>query len=481
MTQVINIDSMDREIYEEIKVQNERVGAWEEKEKMESFSDLLLDGFGSFFKHEPKLVEDPPTDRFLNYRIMDQVQDLAEYDHLRNFTTGDEIHSVGSLDVLQQVWEQVPQELKDQQENLSNAQDDLDQMMDDDSFDPDSEQSQAEMQEMLAKIQDLQGRLMDLYGEHEDDIRRSMRVALRKAEQDCDDAEEAAQAFGWGREGTEISQTPAKEKIKLAKMLKENPKVAEIVRLAGRFIRIAEKKQEQKVNYERSEIEGITLGNNLPDVLPSEILRLADDDFEMLFYRDFAESQLVEYELKGKDRVGLGPVIVQVDCSGSMNGDWDNWSKAIALAMYSIARRQKRDFAIHLFNTKVIKEIFLEKGTKDSDGILKILTAGVGGGTEFTPPLGRAVDLIDTAQFNKADVVFITDGICDIPDNFRKEFSKLKEEREFSLYSIWIGAGYYYGSRSSGDSILGKFSDKVISLGGDIMNQEKVFDLAFSI
>jgi uncharacterized protein with von Willebrand factor type A (vWA) domain len=482
MAQVINIDSLDREIYSDIKVKNERVSSWEREKKDDAFSDLLLDGFGSFFKHEPRLVDEVPPDRFLNARVMQQVQELAEYDHLRNYTTGDEIHSVGSLDVINQTFDGMPQQLKDKQKQLSEQQQNLDDMLGGDDFDPSSEEGQEELEQRLAEMQKTQAQLAEIYAEHEDEIRRTMRSALRDAEQQAEETEEACQAFGWGREGTEISQTPSTEKIRIAKLLKQNPQVAEMVKLAGRFIRIAEKKQEQKVDYERSEIEGITLGNNLPDVLPSEILRLADPDLEYTFFRDYAESALTEYELKGVERVGKGPVIVQIDCSGSMCGEPDIWSKAIALAMYSIARRQKRDFAIVLFNTVIVKELFLEKGEKDSENILKILTAGTGGGTEFVPPLGRAVDLIDSNQFNQADLVFITDGICDIPDGFKHEFDKLKKERQFAVFSVWIGSGYYWGGATSGEGVLNKFSDKVISLGGDIMGkQDEVFDLAFTV
>jgi uncharacterized protein with von Willebrand factor type A (vWA) domain len=305
-----------------------------------------------------------------------------------------------------------------------------------------------------------------------------------------------------------------KEKIQVAKMLTEYPKIKEIANIAGRMIRIAEKKQAEKVQYERTEIEGLETGNNLDDLDSSELAKLADPDLELMFLKDYVESNLSQYKLSGKDSKGKGPVVVAIDCSTSMEGPPDIWSKAIALAMFFIARKQKRAFAAVLFNTEVKDQIQIaaDSGGERMEDLCEFLSRGVNGGTKFAPILGRiALGNPDgdgkwspggTVQYESgsgtifdgrplisdvykdADVVFITDGLANLDEGFLAQFKQAKKEMGFSLYSIWISS-YTFDPDVPGvtaTNVLDTFSDKVIGLGSDILrNEGKAFDATFSI
>ena len=57
----------------------------------------------------------------------------------------------------------------------------------------------------------------------------------------------------------------------------------------------------------------------------------------------------MQYELKGTEKQGKGPIVVCVDNSGSMSGDRETWSIVVALALLEIATMPKREFAcIHI-------------------------------------------------------------------------------------------------------------------------------------
>lgn len=58
------------------------------------------------------------------------------------------------------------------------------------------------------------------------------------------------------------------------------------------------------------------------------------------------------------------------------------------------------------------------------------------------------------------DIIFVTDGDCGVSDNFKKEFKKTKEEKEFACKGILVDMGGY---RSS-DSTLREFCDDVVRI-----------------
>jgi uncharacterized protein with von Willebrand factor type A (vWA) domain len=78
------------------------------------------------------------------------------------------------------------------------------------------------------------------------------------------------------------------------------------------------------------------------------------------------------------------------------------------------------------------------------------------GGTDFIQPLAQAGRLIDVSRYNKANVVFITDGQAVVEEKFLKEFLDLKKRKEFRVVSLLIQSGM--------KSTLEKFSDAVVSV-----------------
>lgn len=78
------------------------------------------------------------------------------------------------------------------------------------------------------------------------------------------------------------------------------------------------------------------------------------------------------------------------------------------------------------------------------------------GGTDFMQPLSQAGRLIEVSRYNKADVVFITDGQSDVEEKFLGEFLDLKKRKEFRVVSLLIQSGM--------KSTLEQFSDAVVSV-----------------
>ena len=64
----------------------------------------------------------------------------------------------------------------------------------------------------------------------------------------------------------------------------------------------------------------------------------------------------------------------------------------------------------------------------------------LGGGTNFKRPLGEAIQLMDTG-FENADIVFLTDGLCELPEDYLAKLHKEQAARKFTVTGILLDAG----------------------------------------
>ena len=62
------------------------------------------------------------------------------------------------------------------------------------------------------------------------------------------------------------------------------------------------------------------------------------------------------------------------------------------------------------------------------------------GGTDFKRPLGEAIQLMD-AGFENADIVFLTDGLCELPEDYLETLHKEQAARKFTVTGILLDAG----------------------------------------
>jgi uncharacterized protein with von Willebrand factor type A (vWA) domain len=121
---------------------------------------------------------------------------------------------------------------------------------------------------------------------------------------------------------------------------------------------------------------------------------------------------------------------------------------------------QKRGFAcIHFGGQSDALEIIeIEPGEKE------ILSKAVkvaefflnAGGTAFEPALARVTELISKQSFQKADLVFITDGNAPIDSKFLADFLEQKKKREYRAFGVLI--------QSSFDRTLKTFCDEIVEV-----------------
>jgi uncharacterized protein with von Willebrand factor type A (vWA) domain len=277
-------------------------------------------------------------------------------------------------------------------------------------------------------------------------------------------AESREDAQGWGDGlGAGGGNGGAGRQIELGRRLVTNPKLKRLAALVGRMRPQAMALRRRTLERSSEEVHDVELAGTLERLLPPELLALRHPGLRRDFARRLIEGQLLAYRLHGTDRHGRGPMIVCLDGSSSMAGDKEIWSKAVALTLLEIARRQRRLFRFVCFASRETPLYTLdlnprEHHTVQADRAFDLAEYFPGGGTDFETPLDAATGTLGGARYRRGDVVLITDGECRVSPEWLARFRAEKKRLDFSLYSVLIDVG------SSSAHTLADFSDRVTSV-----------------
>ncbi|MGI9951249.1 VWA domain-containing protein [Moorellaceae bacterium AZ2] len=451
---VLNIDRYDRRVYGEVYRQAERLSEVEKElgEKISTADVVLRDTWAGLYKARPQVLEEVPPSLRANQAIMREVLGLPKVEDLRQTTRFDEWGSaLGAVSLAPEIVQLIPEEAEEAFRYEQEANDFLRQAANLQMAAEAAQQAgqlQA-AQQMMQQAQQLNQRGQDLMARAEQaasaavkkiNLDRVRVVAGRAAERAREDLE-AVKAFSWGvSPGQPHMLKNSREKFELARRMSMDYRLREIARMAGRIIRIALHKRKTRKRQEPAELVGITLGNDLSRVLPSELSYLGHPLLKRDFLRRFVEGKLLQYELRSKETEGRGPIVCCLDSSGSMSGTKEIWSKAVMLALFQVAVRERRAFACIHFGSKEELGVYEFPAPREASPV-EVAEAALfffGGGTDFEAPLQKAVELMERSAYRKGDIVFITDGKCVVSERFLQQFHRVKQEKEFSVYSVVV-------------------------------------------
>lgn len=282
------------------------------------------------------------------------------------------------------------------------------------------------------------------------ETRRRLRRAIRDARDKVVEVEgslDGLQApLGLRRPGTHVGEQVTYrdlDKVREAhSVVSKSRNLKRIAELAGRLARQAASKKRAKVSGSVGAVKGVELSGDLSRVLPSELAGLRGSRYErLLTLAKLVERRALSYRLEARNTEIRGPVIVCQDLSSSMRDDSrDLYAKACALAILGTATEQKRDWTMVGFSTRVRHVDTVLAGTADAGTIERILSHAPSGGTDFTPPLRKAIHIIETAEsMSKADIVIITDGEAYLDEDVRDKLQELTKNNGLNIYVIAIG------------------------------------------
>ncbi len=284
--------------------------------------------------------------------------------------------------------------------------------------------------------------------------------AIRVAQQLEDAAE---QAEHWSLTLGTGYRSPSGQKLELGKRLAGNEKLKKLAHMVGRmkFHALALRKK----IFERSseEILEVERGDSLNRLLPHELITLHHPILRKDFHRRLLDQELLQYSLRGIEEKGKGAIVVCLDGSSSMAGDKEIWSKAVTLTLLEIGRRQRRPFRSICFSSEDTPLQILDMNPRERyevemAKVMDLAEYFPGGGTNFEKPLDAALDCLKKSRYKKGDIVFITDGECQVTQEWAEKFRQEKEKLGFSLFSILIDVG------PSSLGTLKEFSDRITTI-----------------
>ena len=461
---VIETDRYDRRVFGELLAASEPLQKLRDEatKKLDAAGELLQDSWASLYKVQPRIRDDAPPALSLNREVMERIMDAPEWKDLRAATRLDEHASaLGALTLSESLLSAIPENARERANEAARAEREAVSHRETAEAFLELAQAAREMgqgekaqefenqaalhTEAAASSGEKAKRLRDLPPKQVKAVRNAVRAAVKGAADAFAAANDGAEAFvaGWGTGAGTPREIVSKEKFEIALALRSNPRLLAIARMAGRMIRIALAKRRTKARQEPTEVVDIEVGSDLARVLPVELSKLSHPVLGKDFRLRFAEGKLLQYRLQAKAPQGRGPIVTCVDTSGSMSGDREIWSKAVALALFQVAAREKRAFALICFSSKtdVMAFEFENPARAHAPDVAKAATVFFGGGTDFETPLTAAMEIMKKSAFQRGDIVFITDGECAVSGGFLAEFRAAKAAKEFSVFSIVMPGG----------------------------------------
>lgn len=214
--------------------------------------------------------------------------------------------------------------------------------------------------------------------------------------------------------------------------IRKSPAIQELIEILGK------KRQGQQKQFKmtagirrehiitratRSDITGISAGNDLNSLLPIEYCYLAEESLQRIFFERYAEKklQVIDYESREHRRLNdekqpgnqvseevEGPFIVCIDTSGSMAGEREKVAKSALLAIAELTEKQHRKCYILIFSDDVECIEITDLG-KSFDRLVDFLSQSFHGGTDLSPAIAHTIQLIRTKGYHEADLVMMSD------------------------------------------------------------------------
>ncbi len=260
--------------------------------------------------------------------------------------------------------------------------------------------------------------------------------------------------------------------MELGKRLTGKGKLKKLAALVGKMRPHAPALQRNAFAKRSQEPFEVTTGAEISRLLPHELVSLHQPKLKKDFKRRLVEKQLLEYNLRGEEQLGRGPLIVCLDGSSSMAGEKEVWAKAVTLTMHQIALKQRRKMRVISFSSRGAPlDIFdLGQGLAPENRTRTIMDLAEhfpGGGTDFEQPLQAALEFTDESAFKRGDIVLITDGECQVKDEWAKWFKQTKKSRGVFLFAILVDVD------TNSEDQLKTLSDKVARVSGLTSDETK--------
>jgi uncharacterized protein with von Willebrand factor type A (vWA) domain len=482
-------DAYDRRVWEHLRGESPSLRELEQNGAalLPHFGSLLQDIFALLFKYNVihRGEGEVLASALLNRKFLLAIQQGGQYEIMREQTLLNEAHAgLSTLILGERLLDLVRQEAFLNRRNLRDLWDILKQeeivaqkMEEYDNADTIPEEAMSETgkkalqkakEKMAGEVQGAEALLRHKTAQLKEDLKQidsqttnRMQAEAIKVAQQLEDATEEAET--WRNTIGTGQRSPPGQKIELGRRLAGNEKLKKLARMVGRMKLHAQALRKKVFERSSEELLEVERGDALNRLLPHELLTLHHPVLRKDFFRRLLDQELIQYSLRGVEEKGKGPMIVCLDGSSSMSGDKEVWSKAVTLTLLEIARKQRRLFRSICFSSAETPLQVLDMNPRDhyeieTKTVMDLAEYFPGGGTDFQKPLDAALDCLNQSRFKKGDIIFITDGECQVDPQWAEAFRGEKEKLGFSLFSILIDVG------PASLGTLKEFSDRIATI-----------------
>lgn len=442
----------------------------------EGVRDLARDIFWNLYKPQPEGVDPVPVARRVNQQILDFARQNSYWNETRHSTVSNMLVAMHATGLVHDTVLSDPklQETLKQQERAAAAQTKADghsaaaNALEQAAEQADEEElkrslfTQAQRHRTRAEdeeetAQQALAKATQAFGKDDTKTKARIGAALRKAAQEGKELAESA--AGWGNgPGGEVRNDPRAAQDYLNRV-KNNQKLAQIARLAGRFKGIAMSARSSRVAVGNIPYDA-TYTRDLTKVFASELALLAD---ERLFLSpeasekaprhapgilrakqaaNYADRGLLGVDTRG-EALEAGPFVYIVDTSGSMGGMREIIAKAVGLGLAQVAQNEMRRYILGLFGSDHDYLVTDQHGKGSPDPTsrcaseqgwidhLNWAARSRGGGTSFDRALRDIMDMLlqlPEDERHNADAVIGSDGEGLVSKAVAEQWRAFKEE-----------------------------------------------------
>lgn len=462
---VLHSTKLEDSIYTDLRTDDGSLDQIEQDagKKLASFPSLSRDVFQSFYSLLPRRYGEDTLSvaaRKFNAPILDHIIQSEDYPALKSVCEGRELpayeaasefisqtaseldgllsglggdkNALNTLEKLENAEIKAQQELADLLERMQRCKErdaQLEQSVVDAANRVDSKRRQVEAV----------GKMIDAgAAQHKEDMTAIVSQAVSAA---AEKAEEVRNIIGaWSDDPGTLEKNEVN--TGLLDLVRKSKVLSDISKYLGRFREIFAQGKRNGYAYGRGEKYSLELGNDLSRALTSELAMLASPQTMPLFLQKYQRKQIKQYQRREPIYKGMGDIICCLDESISTKGDPAAWGKAVALTLLEIAADSGRSFAlIHFSGSGDFKTDLFRPGEYTMQD--KLIAAGtfLNGGTDFQTPMEESLRLMETEGFENADVVFITDGECKLPEEYLKKLHQEQADRRFTVTGILLDKG----------------------------------------
>lgn len=454
---VLKSTRLEREIFRDIRDKTPEIKEFETegRQYLSSIKQLINDVFQAFYTITPKMLDDEdlsPTAKKVNKIILSCLLTQDEYASRKAVCEGCEMPAMEAAIVfirnLMPRLNGIAKALSGGDGNMNTMENMAEQCAE---LHKQLKQEMKKPSPSEKKAVDLANRLKskrEQYAYLQKQADRSANVNRRKLQtvivsaltQAMDSAETIRFILtSWGN--GDMNMPKNEFNTELLERVSKSEKLAYVAKFLGRYKDIYSDKKKNGYEFGRGEVYDITSGNSISRALTSELSLLSDLKTIPVFARKYQNKQLKQYRRREPISKGKGDIIVCLDESYSTYGDNQAWGMAMAMILLQICHDNKRNFALIHFSDKIKTHIFPADDTYMRERMFEASETFLGGNTDFEMPLNKAMDLIQDGDWKDADIVFITDGNCNISKEFENKFKEMQSSHKFTVTGILLDKG----------------------------------------